>query len=175
MIFYRRNLPHLQRDNKPHFITFVTKKRWIMPDWARDVVLECCLHDHGARYDLHVAVVMPDHVHLILIPTIDAERRAVIPLPKIMKAIKGASAHQINHRLARHGSIWQEESFDRVLRSSEKLDEKIAYILHNPVRYDLVRELARIFLDLVSGSRESVYARAAGVGLSTPRRASEPT
>lgn len=41
MIFYRRNLPHLQRDNKPHFITFVTKKRWIMPDWARDVVLEC--------------------------------------------------------------------------------------------------------------------------------------
>ena len=140
MIFYRRNLPHLQRDNKPHFITFVTKKRWIMPDWARDVVLECCLHDHGARYDLHVAVVMPDHVHLILIPTIDAERRAVIPLPKIMKAIKGASAHQINHRLARHGSIWQEESFDRVLRSSEKLDEKIAYILHNPVRHGLVRE-----------------------------------
>src|SRR2546422_6820425 len=30
--------------------------------------------------------------------------------------------------------------------------------------------MARIFLDLVSGSRESVYARAAGVGLSTPRR-----
>ena len=86
-----------------------------MPDWARDVVLECCLHDHGARYHLHVAVVMLDHVHLILIPTIDAERRAVIPLPKIMKAIKGASSHQINHRLGRHGSIWQEESFDRVL------------------------------------------------------------
>jgi len=83
---------------------------------------------------------MPDHVHLILIPTIDAKRRAVIPLPAIMKAIKGASAHQINRRLARRGSIWQEESFDRVLWSSEKLDEKIAYILQNPVRCGLVRE-----------------------------------
>src|SRR2546426_212452 len=27
MTFYRRNLPHLQRDNKPHFVTFVTKNR----------------------------------------------------------------------------------------------------------------------------------------------------
>src|SRR2546421_12788819 len=75
-----------------------------------------------------------------LIPTIDDERRSVVPLPEIMKAIKGASSHQINHRPGRHGSIWQEESFDRVLRSSEKLDEKIVYILQNPVRCGLVRE-----------------------------------
>ena len=140
MTFYRRNLPHLQRDNKPHFVTFVTKNRWIMPEWARELVLGCCIHDHRIRYDLHVAVVMPDHVHVILIPTIDDERRSVVPLPEIMKAIKGASSHQINHRLGRHGSIWQEESFDRVLRSSEKLDEKIVYILQNPVRCGLVRE-----------------------------------
>jgi REP element-mobilizing transposase RayT len=54
-----------------------------MPDWARDVVLECCLHDHDARYDLHVAVVMPDHVHLILSPTIDAEGRTpLFPSPR---------------------------------------------------------------------------------------------
>jgi hypothetical protein len=34
MQFYRRNLPHLQRDFKPHFITFVTKFRWVLPDWG---------------------------------------------------------------------------------------------------------------------------------------------
>jgi len=55
-----------------------------------------------------------------------------------MDAIKGASAHQINHALARKGKVWQTESFDRVLRRSEKLDEKIAYILENPVRKGLV-------------------------------------
>jgi hypothetical protein len=31
----------------------------------------------------------------------------------------------------------KEESFDRVLRVSEKLDEKIAYILGNPMRKGL--------------------------------------
>jgi hypothetical protein len=30
--------------------------------------------------------------------------------------------------------VLQTESFDRVLRSSEKLDEKIQYTLNNPVR-----------------------------------------
>jgi hypothetical protein len=27
--------------------------------------------------------------------------------------------------------VWQEESFDRVLRCSEKLDEKVEYVLNN--------------------------------------------
>jgi putative transposase len=71
MTFYRRNLPHLQRDDKPHFITFVTKKRSILPPWARDIILECCKHDDEKKYELFAAVVMPDHVHLVLTPLID--------------------------------------------------------------------------------------------------------
>jgi REP element-mobilizing transposase RayT len=136
--FYRRNLPHLQRDDKPHFITFVTKHRWILPDWAREIVLGCCRHDDEIKYILHVVVVMPDHVHMILTPKVDEQRKLGCQLFEIMKAIKSASAHLINRRLYRHGTIWQEESFDRVLRSSEKLKEKIEYILQNPVRRGLV-------------------------------------
>ena len=138
MAFYRRNLPHLQRDFKPHFITFVTKNRGVLPNWAREIVLGCCRHDAGSKYDLHVATVMPDHVHLILTPLIDDSRQLVVSLVEIMKAIKGASAHAINHRSQQRGPVWQEESFDRVLRSSEKLEEKIDYVLKNPVRGGLV-------------------------------------
>jgi len=83
---------------------------------------------------------MPDHVHLIFTPLIDPVRMQVVPLPEIMKAIKAASAHVINQRRGCHGTIWQEESFDRVLRCSEKLDEKIAYILNNPVRSGIVED-----------------------------------
>ena len=137
---YRRNLPHTQRDFTPHFITFNTKLRNTLPDWARDIVLGCCIHDHERRYRLLVAVVMPDHVHLILTPLIDEARRTVISLVEIMKAIKGASAHAINHHVGARGTIWQEESFDRVVRSSESLDSKVAYILENPVRKGLVQD-----------------------------------
>jgi REP element-mobilizing transposase RayT len=137
--FYRRNLPHLQRDAKPHFITFVTKHRMELLPWARDVVLNCCRHDDAIRYDLHAAVVMPDHVHLILTPLIDQARRRVVALPEIMKAIKGTSAHFINRKRGTHDPVWQEESFDRVLRTSESLDAKSLYILENPVRKAPVR------------------------------------
>ncbi len=140
MTFYRRNLPHLQRDYKPHFITFVTKKRSILPGWARDIILDCCRHDHGTKYELYAAVVMPDHVHLILTPLIDRSRTRAVPLPEIMKAVKSSSAHFINRQSGFHGAVWQEESFDRVLRCSEKLDEKVAYILSNPVRSGIVAD-----------------------------------
>jgi len=103
MQFYRRNLPHMQRDYMPHFITFCSKFRRNLPEWARDLVLGCCIHDHGKRYRLEVAVVMPDHVHLILTPSIGETGRTITSLVEIMKAIKGASAHAINHH-ARHQS-----------------------------------------------------------------------
>jgi REP element-mobilizing transposase RayT len=135
--FYRRNLPHLQRDNKSHFLTFCTHQRWILPDIARDVVLECCLHDNDLKIDLAAVVVMPDHVHMIFTPLVNELAREVYSLGEIMDAIKGASAHKINRKLGRTGKVWQTESFDRVLRSSEKLDEKIQYILDNPVRKGL--------------------------------------
>jgi REP element-mobilizing transposase RayT len=137
MTFYRRNLPHLQRDAKRHFVTFVTKNRWILPEAARDIVLDSSRHDDGIFYDLHAAVVMPDHVHLVLTPLVNEAQRRVMPLFEIMKAIKGASAHKINRRLGHQGTVWQEESFDRVLRSSEDVGAKILYVLENPIRKGL--------------------------------------
>jgi len=140
MEFYRRNLPHLQKDFTPHFITFVTKFRWILPPSARDIVLSCCSHDYRKNYELYVAVavVMPDHVHMIMAPLLDEEAHEIHSLNQIMRTIKSASAHLINRRLNRQGHVWPEESFDHVLRSSENLDAKVDYILRNPVRKGLV-------------------------------------
>jgi len=135
--FYRRQLPHLQSDNKPHFLTFCTDHRWTLPDQARSIVLESCCHDHGLRIDLQIAVVMPDHVHLIFSPLLDQPRMQVCSLAEITDAIKGASAHKINKLLHRKGRVWQPESFDHVLRSSENLEDKIEYLLQNPVRRGL--------------------------------------
>jgi len=140
MQFYRRNLPHMQRDFAPHFITFNTKLRRTLPNWAREIVLQSCVHDHDRSYRLRVAVVMPDHVHLILTPRADQVKREIVSLIAIMQAIKSASAHFINKRSGRREIIWQEESFDRIIRSSESLDAKIAYILENPVRQGLVKD-----------------------------------
>ena len=97
------------------------------------------MHGHTKKYNLYVAAVMPDHVHLILTPLIDFERRRIYPLYQILEQIKAFSARRIHERLSAGNALWQEESFDHVMRSSESLDAKIAYILANPVRGGLAR------------------------------------
>ena len=64
---YSRNLPHLQKDDRAHFITFNTHLRWVLPPAARDVVLAACLFLDGKKIELHAAVVMPEHVHMIFL------------------------------------------------------------------------------------------------------------
>ena len=142
MTFYRRRLPHLQRDNKPHFVTFCTFQRWQLPETAREIVINSCLHDNATQYDLRAAVVMPDHVHLILVPLVNETEKRTWTMPEILDAVKGASAHLINNHLSRRGPVWQQESFDHVLRSSESLDAKVQYVLDNPVRRGLVANSA---------------------------------
>ena len=81
---------------------------------------------------------MPEHVHLIFTPLVNTARKEFYSLAEIIGAIKGASAQLTKRELGRTGRVWQTESFDRALRSSESLDAKTGYILNNPVRKGLV-------------------------------------
>jgi putative transposase len=133
---YRRMLPHHQWLNKVYFLTFCTHNRRALSPGSRSIVLETCLFGNGKLFQLHTAVVMPDHVHLLLTPLIDEQ--GPISIPEIMQAIKGTLAHRINKYLGRKGRVWQDESFDRAMREVEDVGGKIEYILGNPVRAGLV-------------------------------------
>jgi REP element-mobilizing transposase RayT len=89
------------------------------------------------KFFLHAAVVMPDHVHLLLTPWRDEEGNTY-GLSEILGAIKGASAHSVNKMLGRSGSAWQDESFDHILRSDESLEAQAEHFCQNPVRKGLV-------------------------------------
>jgi REP element-mobilizing transposase RayT len=109
-----------------------------LPAEAKDIVLECCPKENGNKFDLHTAVVMPDHGPLLLSPLRGADGWN-FSLPQIMHAIKGASARKINVLLGRSGAMWQEEFFDHVLRSNDSLAAKVDYIYQNRVRAGLVK------------------------------------
>jgi len=134
---YRRNLPHIQRSDFPHSIDFNTYEDWTLPAEARDLALKHCLHDNGLMFYLHAAVIMPNHVHLLLTPSRD-ERDQDISLATITNRIKGASAHSINKQLEREGHVWQDESFDHIVRSDEEFEARRTYIMENPVAARLV-------------------------------------
>jgi len=86
---YRRRLPHYQTEGRRYFITFNSLNRWTVPPLARDIVLRHIKFDHTRRIWITIALVMPDHVHLIGTP-------AAYALATILKGIKGASAAAIN-------------------------------------------------------------------------------
>ena len=115
-IAYRRHLPHFQSDFKTYFVTFVTQKRMVLPERARDIVLRHLVQ--CSMYWLHVAVVMPDHVHVLVTPE--------QALGTVVGRVKGAASREVNLLLGRNGSLWQQESFDHELRRDESLQQKFA-------------------------------------------------
>jgi REP element-mobilizing transposase RayT len=139
MYEYRRMLPHYQKARRALFVTFCKLIPTPFTSDARDAILRHCLHDNGKRYQLHAVVVMPEHVHLLLTPLQDDEGWAC-GLPATLKLIKGVSARSVNKMLGSGGPVWQEESFDHILRSQESLEEKLEYIRQNPVRRGLVKK-----------------------------------
>ena len=131
---YRRRLPHVQKADADLFITFCAGRRKVLTGEARDLVMAHCLREgsippfagEGARarlaprVHLHAVVVMPDHAHLLLKPLRDDDGWP-FPLVDILQCFKGAAAHRINKLLHTSGPVWEEESFDHVLRSDEGL------------------------------------------------------
>lgn len=118
-------------------MTFNTQGRWHLPESVRRSVLDCCLSQHGKRIELHAAVVMPDHVHVVFSARRDTNGENFTNY-EIMHAIKGSAAHAVNKALGRRGPVWQEEYFDHVLRSNELIGTKVDYVLQNPMRKGLV-------------------------------------
>jgi REP element-mobilizing transposase RayT len=134
---YHRKLPHYQHAGRSLFITFCKGNCVPFTEESRDAILQHCLHDHGKRYELWAAVVMPEHVHLLLLPLRDGKGWPYA-LPVILKLLKGTSARSVNRLMGSSGPVWQEESFDHVLRSQGSFEEKLDYIRQNPVRRGLV-------------------------------------
>jgi REP element-mobilizing transposase RayT len=132
---YRRCLPHKQFD-RPLFVGFNTINRWTLPNEARDITLNTCLFENAKPIDLHAAVVMPEHVHL-LFDIIHSKETDPPSLHRIVGDIKSISAHKINKLLKRSGRVWLDESFDHALRANT-FEECIQYIRQNPVKRGLV-------------------------------------
>jgi REP element-mobilizing transposase RayT len=127
----RRHLPHWTVDDATYFITFrLVHGELDAP--ARKIVLDHISAGDGKFYDLSGAVIMPDHGHALLRPLGKYE------LSQVTKGIKGVSARLLNQHWGRSGTVWQNESFDRIIRDQAEFAEKLQYMLDNPVKRGLV-------------------------------------
>jgi REP-associated tyrosine transposase len=119
-------------------------------------IVRACLvqiPNHFAHASVKEYVVMPNHVHVILVLSVGA--RYIVPLPErartpeqfqkpvkgsiptIIRTFKAAVVRQANKELNTHGQeIWQRNYFERVLRSGQEYADASRYVMENPMRWE---------------------------------------
>ena len=76
-------------------------------------------------------VIMPDHIHLLLIIRADEYGRPMVAptISRVVQQLKGYITKRIGH------SIWQKLFFDHVIRNRQDYEEHVKYICDNPVKW----------------------------------------
>lgn len=112
------------------------------------IAVECWtdLPNHFSHVRLDAFVIMPDHMHGILVLDRRSGRAPAIgrigagSLGAVVRSFKSAVTARINSEFgARRGGIWQRNYFDQIIRSHSDLDRVRRYVRDNPVRWDLKR------------------------------------
>ena len=86
----------------------------------RKILEDVMRYDQKGQAELLAWVIMPNHVHVLLIPKQQ--------LSQIIKKWKGISARKIGK-----GSIWQRNYRDTIIRDMEHFGNVVRYIRRNPI------------------------------------------
>jgi REP element-mobilizing transposase RayT len=91
------------------------------------VVRRKLLDSDGEACHLGDFVLMPNHVHLLVVPCPGRD------LEWLLKGIKGSAARECNQLLGPSGRFWQADSYDHIVRTLEQLLLFRQYITDNPM------------------------------------------
>ena len=116
------------------------------PELSR-MVTDSLLHFDGDRYVLTDAVVMPNHVHILV-----AFREEDMLLTQC-SSWKRYTARQIQGALGQQGAFWQVEQFDHLVRSPEQFAHYRRYIAANPRKANLAAGCYRHYSTELGGVR----------------------
>jgi len=122
-----------------------------------NIVQECWydLPNHYPGLELDIFVVMPNHIHGIIVladeraglkpaPTKFTTKSAISKphgLPEIVRAFKTFSARCINRIRGTTGApFWQRSYYEHIIRNENELNRIREYIFYNPSRWSLDRE-----------------------------------
>ena len=94
-------------------------------------VAHALTHFDDKRYRLFSWCVMPNHVHVVV---------RLFPgqtLASVVHSWKSFTAKRVNTILGLHGTLWQREYYDHLLRSESEFERAISYVSENPAKANL--------------------------------------
>ena len=123
-------------DNQCYRVVSATRDRtpvFLDPDCASLVVEAIQFVRHERAYVL-AYVVMPEHLHALLVPRNGAS------ISQLLQSIKGYTARHVNEKLDRLGPLWQRSFYDRMIRDERQLLKTVESVHMNPVMAGLVED-----------------------------------
>ena len=125
--------PH--RGNTGYSTYFITASAFqqqslFQPDRMANLFVDVLLgYRAQEKYLLHEFVLMPNHFHLLITPTLSLERA--------LQLIKGGFSFRAKRELGFTGEIWEKSFYDRRVRDWEEYCAFRRYIHMNPVKKGL--------------------------------------
>ena len=122
-----------------YFITFNTKNR---EPHFNNFNIACLFSRQIAIHELKYQctwlswVLMPDHFHGLLYLG-----QASTSLSQVVGTLKGSSSFTINKQISKNTFNWQPSFYDRALRSEDNRKDIARYIVANPLRKGLVKNI----------------------------------
>lgn len=111
------------------------RSEWTLTDLGRTAercLLEIPKHFVSAHVDQYV--IMPNHVHVILVLNDDAQTERACPFPTVSTVI-GSYKSAVSH--AAGFPVWQKSFYDHVIRNETDYKEIWRYIDENPMKWTL--------------------------------------
>jgi len=146
-------MKHFDHDGRARFVTFSTHRRLpiLTNDVFRQDVVDALIETREkTKVRLVAYVIMPEHVHLVLVPPESTKIGSLIGDIKRLAARSVLARLRNNdtgllkelvverNRIVRH-ALWQRRCYDHNVRSEEFLWSKVLYCHKNPVTRELVK------------------------------------
>ncbi len=125
-------------DNHFYHVTTSTYKRapiFFNFNNARTLIINMRKLEQENQITNYAFVVMPDHLHWLL--QLQKDRN----LSQVMKLLKARVSREINRTSTNPRRIWQHGFYDHCIRSDESLITTARYIVANPLRANIVKNI----------------------------------
>jgi REP-associated tyrosine transposase len=123
---------HATNNQQTYFVSATTWQRRALfknPLWA-DLFVETLHSYRGRGYLLHEYVLLPEHFHILITPTITLERA--------VQFLKGGFSFRAKKEYKTSMEIWQRGFSDHRIRDAQDFETHIGYVYRNPVGRKLV-------------------------------------
>ena len=100
--------------------------------------------------ELWAYVIMPEHVHLVIVPSSGAG------LSKMIQHVKGRFSWLYSRKNGAHGKLWQSRYYETVVRDEASLLRRIQYVEGDPVRAGIVSRPEEYPFSSAAGGRDDL-------------------